>query len=169
MAELCDFVLARWRALVVSKGTTGDLADAILHATEPVPLLLDGKLAALTEVAGEPQFHTIMATFKRVVNIHRDAADAPAPTRDALTHPAELALFDAVESASTAVAAAGDTLDHTTALASMLALEAPVAAFFDAVMVNAEDPAERSRRQGLLGRIAGLFATFADFSRISSR
>ena len=66
-------------------------------------------------------------------------------------------------------AAAEAGLDHAAALGSMLALEGPVAAFFDAVMVNAEDPGERSRRQGLLGRIASLFATFADFSRISTR
>jgi len=169
VAELSDFILARWRALAVTRGSTGDLADAVLASTEPVPLLLDGKLAALVAVAGEPQFGTIMATFKRVVNIHRDAADAQAPSRDQLTEPAELALFDAVEVAAQGVAAAEAGLDHAAALGSMLALEGPVAAFFDAVMVNAEDPGERSRRQGLLGRIASLFATFADFSRISTR
>jgi len=167
--DLTSFILARWRALAVSRGVTGDLADAVLDATEPVPLLLQGKLAALAAVAGEAQFGTIMATFKRVVNIRRDAPDAPAPAREALTEAAEIALFDAVEVAAQQVAAAEAGLDHAAALGAMLALEAPVAAFFDAVMVNSEDPGERSRRQGLLGRVASLFATFADFSRISTR
>ncbi len=166
--ELTAFILARWRALAISRGVTGDLADAVLDATPPVPLLLQGKLDALADVAGNEDFGAIMSTFKRVVNISRDATDAP-PARADLVQAAEIALFDAVEAATVELVVDKAALDHAAALDGMLALHGPVDAFFEAVMVNSEDPAERARRMGLVRRVAALFGTFADFSRISTR
>jgi glycyl-tRNA synthetase len=168
IAELTEFVLARWRAQAVAAGTTGDLADAVLFASPPVPVVLDAKLSALVSVAGDPEFATIMATFKRVVNITKDATD-PAPSRDVLTHDAERALHDAVEGVEASIATAVEALDYPKALEGMLTLQAPVAALFDAVMVDSPDAGERARRMGLVRRVAARFSTFADFSRISTR
>ena len=54
------------------------------------------------------------------------------------------------------------------ALHEMAALRGPVDAFFDQVMVMAEDPALRNNRLALLSDIAGLFGAVADFSMISA-
>ena len=50
----------------------------------------------------------------------------------------------------------------------MASLRGRVDAFFDGVLVMAEDPKVRSNRLALLGNIAGLFEKFADFSKLSA-
>jgi glycyl-tRNA synthetase beta chain len=57
---------------------------------------------------------------------------------------------------------------HEEALARVATLRAPVDAFFDDVMVMAEDPGVRRNRLSLLALIAGLFDALADFSRLSA-
>jgi len=78
-------------------------------------------------------------------------------------------LFDALETAEAAVASHVEALDYAAALEVMLTLRAPVARLFDDVMVNSDDPAERTRRLGLLNRVSGCFLALADFARISTR
>ena len=60
-------------------------------------------------------------------------------------------------------------LDFDTALTAALSLQDPVKTFFDAVMVNDPDPAKKALRVGLLLQTAGVFRSFADFSRVSTR
>ncbi|KAK1870435.1 hypothetical protein I4F81_012894 [Pyropia yezoensis] len=79
-----------------------------------------------------------------------EAADDPAAV---LTAPVEVALLDAVARAEAAVAAAAGVAD---VVAAMGAVKAPVDAFFDAVMVMADDPAVRAARLGLCARVAAL-------------
>ena len=168
VAELVDFVVARWRALATSDGVTADVVDAVLAATEPDPVLLQRKVDALKELPGNPEFGAIMETFKRTLNITRDADDPP-PPREALVQPAETALFDALATAESQVATHVAGLDYGAALEVMLTLHNPVARLFDDVMVNSDDPAERTRRLGLLNRVSGCFLSLADFARISTR
>jgi glycyl-tRNA synthetase beta chain len=58
--------------------------------------------------------------------------------------------------------------DHTASLQALAALKAPVDAFFDAVMVNADDPALRANRLALLGRLHAAMNRVADLSRLAS-
>ena len=50
------------------------------------------------------------------------------------------------------------------ALAQLASLREPVDAYFDAVMVNAEDAAVRANRLALLNQLRGLFLGVADIS-----
>ncbi len=168
VAELVDFVQARFRAAQVGAGASGDLVDAVLAAPGDDLVVLRAKVDALKSIAGHDEFVRIMQTFKRVLNITRDASD-PAPARDALTLDAERALFDAIDAAEGDIRAALAELDFDAALARILTLQAPVAGFFDDVMVESDDPAERAVRKGLLLRVGRLFLGLADFSRISTR
>jgi glycyl-tRNA synthetase beta chain len=54
------------------------------------------------------------------------------------------------------------------ALRAIATLRGAVDAFFDGVMVMAEDPAVRDNRFALLALVAGLFENIADFSKIST-
>ncbi len=58
--------------------------------------------------------------------------------------------------------------DFYGALLEIAELKAPVDAFFDGVMVMAEDDQVRQNRMALLERLAGLFTGIADFSRLST-
>jgi len=55
---------------------------------------------------------------------------------------------------------------YTQAMAVLVALKPAIDAFFDGVMVNADDPAIRSNRLSLLKEVDDLFMSFADFSQI---
>ena len=167
-AQLAQFVLTRLQASAVAAGLSADVVDAVLAVTEADVVRIQAKLDALKELTGSERFVPILQTFKRVLNITREA-DEPAPSRAALGHPSELALFDAVDRVSGEVASAAEVLDYGRALRGVLELEAPVAALFDNVMVEDPDPAVRSRRMGLLLEVSRVFLRVADFSRISTR
>jgi glycyl-tRNA synthetase beta chain len=109
-----------------------------------------------------------MHTFKRVLNITRDQQYDP-PEASALSKPAERTLHLAITSVEQKVADAAHGLRYDEALGHILSLREPVAAFFDAVLVDAPDPAVKAVRMGLLIRAARVFLVVADFSRISTR
>lgn len=163
---LVEFGLARLKAQAVSEGTSADLIDAVLIGGESRPLVLLRKIAAIRTIARSADFLPIMHTFKRVLNISRDADTSGA---GALTEPAEIVLDRAFGAASGRVDVAVAAGDYVEALEAMLALREPVAQFFDAVLVDAPDPAVRAARMGLLRRISATFLQVADFSRISTR
>lgn len=166
VAALVEFVLARFEAQAVADGASGDHVQAILVG-DPRPVTLTAKLAALRAVAATPDFVAILQTFKRVLNI---SAKAEGNSDDrAFVVAAESALDAAVTGVSARVEAAVGARDYRAALEAILALKAPVAAFFDDVLVDDPDPVVKARRVGLLHRISGLFRGLADFGRISSR
>ncbi|MBW1876882.1 MAG: glycine--tRNA ligase subunit beta [Deltaproteobacteria bacterium] len=168
LRELVNFTLTRFKAAAVADGATPDLVDAVIEVTDPDPMVLEAKLAALRSLAQSDQFEPILQTFKRVLNISRDV-DADPPARESLADPAERALADALDGLRSKVATATEALDFDRSLRHMLELQAPVATFFEAVLVDDPDPAVKARRMGLLAEVADVFRALADFSRISTR
>ena len=67
------------------------------------------------------------------------------------------------------LAAALARRDYSTMCQSLSRLRGPVDAFFDQVMVMAEDERVRRNRLSLLARIRGTFLQMADFSRITTQ
>jgi glycyl-tRNA synthetase beta chain len=171
--ELCDeltkFATARFKADASGReGVSGDLVDAVLAVGSTDAIDRQARLDALLSVAGSDDFLPIMHTFKRVLNITGDHV-FPAPLSDQLTEDAERTLFAAAEQVDAAVTEAVQALDYDRAFAQVLTLATPVADFFDAVLVDAPDPAVKAVRMGLLLRVAAIFRQLADFSRISTR
>lgn len=162
---LVEFALARFKAQAVAEGATADLVDAVQYGGEARPLVIARKLAALRGIAGTPEFAPMMETFKRVLNISRDAEGREGP----LTEPSEIALAEAIARVEGGVREAAERMQFADALDAMLSLREPVAQFFVHVMVMAEDPVVRGARVALLKRIGATFLHVADFSRISTR
>ncbi len=165
--RLVAFALSRFKAAMAAEGVTTDLVDAVVAVTAPDPRILRGKILALAGLAGGDEFEPILQTFKRVLNISRGARHEP-PDRAALD-PAEAELARSIDRVAEQVRAQTEAMDFEAALHGMLALRAPVSAFFDAVLVDDPDPAVKARRLGLLLEAAGVFRHLADFSRISTR
>lgn len=164
---LVAFVLGRQRALLQAAGHRTDLIDAVLAVGGDRPQRIQSAVEALSRVAGTPEFGELMVAFKRVLNISRDHQDT-ASDRAFYADPAEHALADGADAAQAAVAEAVAGLDFDAALAQALALKPVIDGFFDAVMVNADDPDLRSARLGLVRRVADLFMGVADFRRIAT-
>ena len=168
VSELVAFAVTRLKAAAVAEGATADLVDAVVEVTPADPLLVAEKVAVLKGLAGHPDFGAVLQTFKRVLNIARGQTFPP-PAASALHHPAERQLADALAVAEAASEAALARLDVAAVLEQALALRPPVAALFDAVMVDSPNPAEKAARIGLLLQVSRVFLKFADFSRISTR
>jgi glycyl-tRNA synthetase beta chain len=81
-------------------------------------------------------------------------------------HDSERALIAAIEGADAVVGAALAEEDFEGAMAALAQLRAPVDAFFEAVVVNADDDSVRRNRLVLLSRIRAAADTVADFSRL---
>jgi glycyl-tRNA synthetase beta chain len=169
--ELYDFVLDRLRGYYAEQGFDNAQFEAVL-AVQPVSLAdFDGRLRAVAEFSRCPEAVSLAAANKRVANILRKHADEPGappigrtidPTR--FEADAERELADALASARHDSAAALAAGDYTAALARLSQLQAAVDAFFDSVLVNADDPLVRANRLALLGQLKAQFGAIADIA-----
>jgi glycyl-tRNA synthetase beta chain len=144
--------------------------DAVLALKPAQWAGLPQRLAAVRAFASLPEAPALAAANKRVGNILKKSDDAPLVEVQArlFAEPAEAALWAALEQVqpkAQAALAAGNLTDSLQALA---ALKTPVDAFFDAVMVNAEDPALRANRLALLRALHGAMNQVADLSRLAA-
>jgi glycyl-tRNA synthetase beta chain len=83
-------------------------------------------------------------------------------------HPEEKQLWEAAMLMESEVAAALERRDYATVSRSLAELKGPVDAFFDKVLVMAEDERVRKNRLSLLARISASFLQMADFSKITT-
>ncbi len=127
-------------------------------------------LAAVHAFAALPEAAALAAANKRVANILKKAdGEVPAAVDAALLkEPAEQALATALAEVAPRADAAFDERDYTASLQALAALKAPVDAFFDAVMVNADDAALRANRLALLATLHRAMNRVADLSRLAA-
>jgi glycyl-tRNA synthetase beta chain len=135
-------------------------------------LMIVRRVEALSDLLDTEDGRNLVAGTRRAVNIL--AAEEKKGTRIAghvdaalLSDPAESALHAAVEIAECEAASAIADEDFAAAMRALAALRAPIDAFFDTVLVNADDEAVRANRLALLARIRGATGQVADFSRIA--
>jgi len=128
------------------------------------------RLAAVRVFAALPEAAALAAANKRVGNILKKSEAAPAGTVDTalLVEPAEADLAAALAQVAPLADAAFDKADYAASLQALAALKTPVDAFFDKVMVNAEDPALRNNRLALLSHLHAAMNRVADLSRLAS-
>lgn len=179
--ELYAFILDRLRGYYAERGFTPGQFAAVA-AVEPASLLdFDRRLRAVAAFARRSKATNLAAANKRVANILRkenvDARVAAACAIDEslLQEPAERELWRALQATgietsgsdpSSAYAAASQPqrADYASELARLVQLQGPVDAFFDGVLVMAEDPAVRANRIALLARIKARFDAIADIA-----
>jgi glycyl-tRNA synthetase beta chain len=170
--EVYDYIVERLRAYYLEGGAgasvSTEMFDAVL-ATQPAsPLDFDARLRALAEFLALPDAPGLAAANKRIANILRKAGDRPVATIDPelLTDPAEQILCEQVLAVARKVEPMFAAREYTGALQLLAALRRAVDAFFDGVLVMADDAAVRANRLALLARIQSLFLHAADLSRL---
>jgi glycyl-tRNA synthetase beta chain len=171
--ELTDFVLDRLRGYYAEQGFSPEQFEAVL-AVAPASLVdFDRRLRAVAEFGRRPEAASLASANKRVANILRKQQEEHG-AQSIGTHvdpayfeaDAERALAQALEAAQADNSAALRYSDYTAVLARLSQLQAPVDAFFDNVLVNAENPAVRANRLALLGRLKAQFTAIADIARL---
>lgn len=160
-----EFFRGRFENQLISQGHPYDVVDAVLAKGIENLVQAWEKIRAMEAFKSHRDFQPLAIAFKRVANIIRDfqrgAVDA---ALFADPNERELyAAFLAIRQSVLTLVAAGD---YPAALVEMAKLREPVDAFFDAVLVMAEEERVRFNRLSLLLEISTLFRDVADFSRI---
>ena len=164
-----EFVSERLAGSLREQGYSAQEVDAVL-ALRPQRLGdVPKRLAAVRTFAGLPEAPALAAANKRISNILKkaDGVDAHV-SAGLLQEPAEIALNSAMNQVLPAANAQFDAGDYTASLQTLAALRQPVDAFFDGVMVNAEQMDLRLNRLGLLATLHAAMNRVADLSRLAT-
>ena len=159
------FIQNRMAHILVEKGFSKDVVAAVTSAgAENVPNVWQ-RVKALQDLKGAPDFEPLAVAFKRVVNIIKKTAGGPQGQvrEDLLSHATEKELFAALKKVQGQVAELFINGDFDKALLIIASLKDPVDAFFDGVLVMAEDAEVRNNRLALLGSIAALSTSLPIF------
>jgi len=169
-AELGFFLRERLVGTLREQGYGTLEIDAVISARPERWAELPDRLAAVRAFAALPEAPALAAANKRVGNILKKSDAAPAQGVDPalLVEPAEAALFAALGAAAPHADQAFRAGDYAASLQALAVLKAPVDAFFDAVMVNADDPALRANRLALLAALHAAMNRVADLSRLAA-
>jgi glycyl-tRNA synthetase beta chain len=164
--ELREFILDRLRSYYADQGIEGEAFEAV-RTLAPADLTdFDRRLRAVVEFATLPEARSLAAANKRIGNILRQAGSAASATIDdaLLDAGAERDLALALRSAQVDGAPMIAARDYVGLLKRLAALRIPVDAYFESVMVMADDAAVRANRLALLGTLRNLFLRVADIS-----
>jgi glycyl-tRNA synthetase beta chain len=165
--EVLDFFQTRLQHQLLGEGFDFETVAAVLAAGSPDVVEAADKVRALEEVRKSPDFPALAVAFKRVINISRGTP--PQEVEGLLfDSPAEEGLMAAALDMEDAVAQALEKRDYSAVCRALARLKGPVDAFFDEVLVMAEDERVRLNRLALLARISRTFLQMADFSRITT-
>ena len=168
--QLSGFITERLAGSLREQGYSALEVDAVVGLQPQRLGDIPKRLAAVRAFAALPEAASLAAANKRVGNILKKATGAVAAQADAalLKEDAERALFDALNTVKPQADASFERGDYAASLSSLAALKAPVDAFFDTVMVNAEDAALRNNRLGLLAILHQAMNRVADLARLST-
>lgn len=168
--HLLGFFSDRLAVSLREQGYSAQEVDAVL-ALQPTRLgEVPRRLAAVRAFAALPEATSLAAANKRVGNILKKADTAVEAKVDPalLQEAAEQALYAALQSVAPQAQQAFERGDYTASLQALAALRAPVDAFFDSVMVNADDAALKANRLGLLATLHQAMNQVADISRLAA-
>jgi glycyl-tRNA synthetase beta chain len=168
--QVLQYLLERLDSWYESQSIHVDVVRAVLAVETRQLHDIDLRIKALAAFAETDTAQHLAAANKRVANIlaKSDEQDAAPPDSSLFQEPAEHALHNAVTEAGHALTPLIAARNYHTALEQLATLRAPVDDFFESVMVNAENPAERVNRLRLLGTLRALFTQLADLALLSS-
>ena len=167
--ELLTFFADRLRVMLRERGATAQEADAVLAKRLDKLADIPKRIGAVRAFMDLPEAEALTAANKRIGNILKKVEGEVSEKIDPalLQEAAEKNLFEelrAVDPAAEALYAEGRFEDM---LVTIAALRSPVDAFFETVMVNAEDLALRANRLALLKRLYGVMNAVAEISRLA--
>jgi len=166
---LFDFIYDRLAGNLREQGFSAQEVDAVM-ALRPARLSQVSQfLQAVRAFAALPESPALAAANKRIGNILKKAGEVDAHVNVALLHEeAEKNLYAVMQKIVPESEAQFNAGDYTASLQTLAALRAPVDAFFDDVMVNAEEMDLRLNRQGLLKSLHVAMNRVADLSRLAA-
>ncbi len=165
-----EFCFDRLSVSLREQGSSPQEVDAVLSLNPVLLSEIPQRLAAVRAFSALEEAPALAAANKRVGNILKKVEGIVEATVDAglLKEPAEISLNAALDQVKPMAYSAFESGDYTASLKALAALKAPVDAFFDNVMVNADDPALKANRLGLLAILHQAMNRVADLSKLAA-
>lgn len=163
-----DFMLDRLRGYYLDQGVRPDTFEAVLECRPARPLDFDRRVHAVGAFRKLPEAASLAAANKRIRNILKKVETVlPFQVQpNLLVEESEQALAGQLVELSSEVIPFMEAGLYGEALNRLAKLRGPVDAFFDQVLVMADDPSIRDNRIALLNELGSLFLRVADFSRL---
>ena len=166
---LVDFVYDRLGGSLREQGFSAQEVDSVISLRPRHLGDVPKRLTAVRAFAALPEAPALAAANKRISNILKKTQEVdPHVSEILLKEPAEIALYAAMKTVTPQAAAQFEAGDYTASLQTLAALRAPVDAFFEGVMVNAEALDLRLNRLGLLASLHQAMNRVADLSKLAS-
>jgi glycyl-tRNA synthetase beta chain len=166
-AQLIEFIYARLRALYQEQGVDVGVIHAVLARRPSSPADIDQRIKAVAHFNTLDQSAALAAANKRVANILAKNSEENSELNPALLDEAEeIALSQKLNELTDILEPLFNEGKYQQALTELAKLRDVVDAFFDNVMVMADDPAVKANRLALLRQLRGLFLKIADISLV---
>jgi glycyl-tRNA synthetase beta chain len=167
---ITEFCFDRLSVNLREHGASPQEVDAVLSLKPALLAEIPQRLAAVRAFSSLAEAPALAAANKRVSNILKKVETTVKAEVDSqlLQEAAEIALYKALIEVKPQADSAFERGDYAASLQSLAALKAPVDAFFDSVMVNADDLALRANRLGLLATLHLAMNRVADLSKLAS-
>ena len=167
--EVFAFFIDRMKYLLKSKEIRHDVVDAVLGRGDDL-LVINNKAEILAEFLQTASGEHMLAAYNRAVNIlsieeKKDGKTYPAEPQEGEVQE-EKDLLKAIINTEQVVILSLDEEDYSRAMGEMAKLQPIVDAFFENVIVNADDAATRENRLKLLAKIRSFMDLAADFNCI---
>jgi glycyl-tRNA synthetase beta chain len=170
--DLQMFFTERMRSYFQERGYSANEVEAVLSLNPVAISLIPKQLEAVRAFSALPEAASLAAANKRIANILRQAQTKGESFADAdvsaLKEPAEIALFEALQTVSRSAKPLFDRGDFAGYLKAFASLKSPVDSFFDAVMVMTDDKKLRENRLALLTDMRKAMNRFSDISKLAA-
>jgi glycyl-tRNA synthetase beta chain len=170
--DLQMFFTERMRSYFHERGYSANEVEAVLSLNPVAIALIPKQLEAVRAFSALPEAASLAAANKRIANILRQAETKGESFADAdisaLKEPAEISLFEALQTASRSAKPLFDSGDFAGYLKVFASLKSPVDSFFDAVMVMTDDRKLRENRLALLTDMRKAMNRFSDISKLAA-
>jgi len=166
--QVLDFIFDRLRARYEDEGVEVACYLSVRAVKPGSALDFDQRVQAVQAFRNLPEAGALAAANKRVSNLlntfEAKLPDTVEPRY--FDNATEFSLYSALQQAEQAVQPLAAARQYRETLERLAHLRGPVDAFFEAVLVNAEDASVRANRYALLARLRGLFLGVADISTL---
>lgn len=167
--QVIDFILARFRTWYQEQGIEIDVIQAVMVNRPTNPADFDARVKGVAQFKTLESAQSLAAANKRVANIlDKNAVTSSATLNSALlVEPQELVLAEQIEQIDAKIAPLLSQSDYGQVLVTLSSLKEHIDAFFDNVMVMADDEKIKENRLALLMKLRALFLQCADVSLLS--
>lgn len=166
--DIYDFIISRLKAYYASQAVTAEQFEAVRVCAPSHPLDFAKRIEAVCQFSEMDEAESLSAANKRIANILKKVdATIPEEVESSLFEgDTERDLFEALDALRETVSTKIAERDYAGAMQLLATIRQPVDAFFDNVMVMADDEAVKLNRLALLNQIYQLFMQVADISRL---